>query len=197
MKIKANKKTVKGKAYITTAGCNDSILRVLQEVGKKEINVATNLTFEKRSELVRRIASFVFIGDGNNIGDYAPEYTELSKRLNVIGFYTDFDLPKEINDVWLVLTCTSLYEEVVKRIADDLNLIYAEADALIESKKRYLENKTDLLKMFEGAADRLGSLGSQFTKDDVGNVLKLLETLPNYSSENIIKAIADIGKKSK
>lgn len=197
IKNRKNKRTAKNGVYTINVKESDDVVRAIKELENREINVTPILSFEKRAELVRLIASFVFMNEGKSIDDYTPEYLELSRRINIVSYYTDFELPKNINDAWIVLSCTSLYDEVVARIRDDIELIFDEADILIKTRKRYLENKTDINKLFENISNKIGSLGTQFTKEDIGNVLKLVETLPNYSQENIIKAIVDMDKDSK
>lgn len=190
-------KQSKNRVYLSNRSEFEEVTCVLKKLEKREIKVTPILSFEKRAELVRMIAAFVFVNEGNNIEDYAPEYREFSERYNTIKYYTDFKLPEDINDAWLILNSTPLYDKVIQIIRDDIYEIYAAADDLIQSRKRYLENKTDINRLFENISNKIGSLGAQFSKEDFGAVLKLIEALPNYSSENVIQAIANINNESK
>lgn len=163
--------------------------RILGE-GKHRVHVVKTLPFVKRVEAIRMISNLVFTNEGNHIEDYAPEYAELSKRIGIISCYTDFTLPKGLNDTWFILFYTNLYDNAVKIIGEDAKRICDEADKLIESKRKHLENKTELNVLLEKLSDKISSFGGQFSKDDISSIMKVIETLPNYTSENIIGAIA-------
>lgn len=194
-KTQISKKTNVVKAFISSQIDEPKELKYdLGDAGKLVVRVMPVLPFVKRAEMVRMIASLVFINEGKSINDYMPEYIELSKRLNVVSYFTDFKMPKDINDVWLVLNYTSLYDDVVKMVGVDIDRIFQEADALIESRRRYLENKTDLNTLFEKVTGKLDEFSTQFDENDIQSMMKVIEKIPNFSTENVVKAIANIEK---
>lgn len=194
-KTQISKKTNVVKAFISSQIDEPKELKYdLGDAGKLVVKVMPVLPFVKRAEMVRMIASLVFINEGKSINDYMPEYIELSKRLNVVSYFTDFKMPKDINDVWLVLNYTSLYDDVVKMVGVDIDRIFQEADALIESRRRYLENKTDLNTLFEKITGKLDEFSTQFDENDIQSMMKVIEKIPNFSTENVVKAIANIEK---
>lgn len=196
-KTQISKKTNVVKAFISSQIDEPKELKYdLGDAGELVVKVMPVLPFIKRAEMVRMIASLVFINDGKSINDYMPEYIELSKRLNVVSYFTDFKIPKDINDVWLVLNYTSLYDDVVKIVGADIDRIFQEADALIESRRRYLENKTDLNTLFEKITGKLDEFSTQFDENDIQSMMKVIEKIPNFSTENVVKAIANIEKDS-
>lgn len=196
-KTQISKKTNVVKAFISSQIDEPKELKYdLGDAGELVVKVIPVLPFIKRAEMVRMIASLVFINDGKSINDYMPEYIELSKRLNVVSYFTDFKMPKDINDVWLVLNYTSLYDDVVKIVGADIDRIFQEADALIESRRRYLENKTDLNTLFEKITGKLDEFSTQFDENDIQSMMKVIEKIPNFSTENVVKAIANIEKDS-
>lgn len=194
-KTQISKKTNIVKAFISSQIDEPKELKYdLGDAGKLVVKVMPVLPFVKRAEMVRMIASLVFINEGKSINDYMPEYIELSKRLNVLSYFTDFKMPKDINDVWLVLNYTSLYDDVVKMVGVDIDRIFQEADALIESRRHYLENKTDLNTLFEKITGKLDDFSTQFDENDIQSMMKMIEKIPNFSTENVVKAIANIEK---
>lgn len=196
-KTQISKKTNVVKAFISSQIDEPKELKYdLCNAGELVVKVIPVLPFIKRAEMVRMIANLVFINDGKSINDYMPEYIELSKRLNVVSYFTDFKMPKDINDVWLVLNYTSLYDDVVKIVGADIDRIFQEADALIESRRRYLENKTDLNTLFEKITGKLDEFSTQFDENDIQSMMKVIEKIPNFSTENVVKAIANIEKDS-
>lgn len=196
-KTQVSKKTNNVRGFIESQMVETQELKYkIGETDELIVNVMPILPFTKRAEMVRTIASLVFINDGKTIDDYMPEYIELSKRLNVISYFTDFKMPKDINDVWLVLNYTTLFDDVVKIVGTDVYNIFAEADELIKARKHYLENKTDLNMLFAKLMNKLDEFGTQFNENDIQTIMKMLEKMPNLSSENIVKAIANIEKET-
>lgn len=196
-KTQISKKTNVVKAFISSQIDEPKELKYdLGDAGELVVKVIPVLPFVKRAEMVRMIADLVFINEGKSINDYMPEYVELSKRLNIVSYFTDFKMPKDINDVWLVLNYTSLYDDVAKIVGADIDKIFQEADALIESRRRYLENKTDLNTLFEKITGKLDEFSTQFDENDIQSMMKVIEKIPNFSTENIVKTVANIEKDS-
>lgn len=196
-KTQISKKMNVFKAFISSQIVETRELKYdLGDAGELVVKVMPVLPFIKRAEMVRMIADLVFINEGKSINDYMPEYVELSKRLNIVSYFTDFKMPKDINDVWLVLNYTSLYDDVAKIVGADIDKIFQEADALIESRRRYLENKTDFNTLFEKITGKLDEFSTQFDENDIQSMMKVIEKIPNFSTENVVKAIANIEKDS-
>lgn len=196
-KTQISKKMNVVKAFISSQIVETRELKYdLGDAGELVVKVMPVLPFIKRAEMVRMIANLVFINEGKSINDYMPEYVELSKRLNVVSYFTDFKMPKDINDVWLVLNYTSLYDDVAKIVGADIDKIFQEADALIESRRRYLENKTDFNTLFEKITGKLDEFSTQFDENDIQTMMKVIEKIPNFSTENVVKTIANIEKDS-
>lgn len=196
-KTQISKKMNVFKAFISSQIVETRELKYdLGDAGELVVKVMPVLPFIKRAEMVRMIANLVFINEGKSINDYMPEYIELSKRLNVVSYFTDFKMPKDINDVWLVLNYTSLYDDVAKIVGADIDRIFQEADALIESRRRYLENKTDFNTLFEKITGKLDEFSTQFDENDIQTMMKVIEKIPNFSTESVVKTIANIEKDS-
>ena len=128
--------------------------------GDKKLNVTVNpmLPFTQRANLVRDIADMVFMGERNTIDQYSPEYIKLAQRYNVIKYYTDFQLPEDVDTMWLVLNYTPLYQDVKQCVGSDLDDILKEADELIKTKRDYIVNKTDFTAFMEKISQSLDSL---------------------------------------
>lgn len=156
------------------------------------VKVHPVLPFSKRTELIRRIVDWAFMNEGKTLNDYNPEFVEFSKRSNIISYFTDFEVPKRVNEAWLVLNYTSLYDDVIKIVGSDIERILAEADEIIKVRVNYLERKTDLNDFFERIAKKIETYGEDFSGENLQKIVKLAENLPNLSSENIIKSIIDL-----
>lgn len=159
--------------------------------GDKKLNVTVNpmLPFTQRANLVRDIADMVFMGERNTIDQYSPEYIKLAQRYNVIKYYTDFQLPEDVDTMWLVLNYTPLYQDVKQCVGSDLDDILKEADELIKTKRDYIVNKTDFTAFMEKISQSLDSLGTQFSSQDISKIVDVLKNMPNMSTEGVVDAI--------
>lgn len=193
-KVQKENNTAKVRAFISGQVAKPTTISYpIGEGDNIEIVVNPVLPFAKRAEMVRAIAGIVFINKGEHINDYMPEYTKLAKKITIISYYTDFKLPKDVNDAWLVLNNTTLFDDVAKIIGKDVEEIFEEADELIEARKNYLINKTDLNSFLAKISEKIDSFGSQFTEQDLRSVMKMMEKLPqNLSPESVVKAVAAV-----
>lgn len=193
-KVQKENNTAKVRAFISGQVAKPTTISYpIGEGDNIEIVVNPVLPFAKRAEMVRAIAGIVFINKGEHINDYMPEYTKLAKKITIISYYTDFKLPKDVNDAWLVLNNTTLFDDVAKIIGKDVEEIFEEADELIEARKNYLINKTDLNSFLAKISEKIDSFGSQFTEQDLRSVMKMMEKLlQNLSPESVVKAVAAV-----
>lgn len=197
-KAKKENNTSKIKAFILGQAAKPEVLTYpLGEKGNLVVNVTPVLPFTQRAQMVRTIADIVFVNDEEHISDYSPEYLKFAQKFSVISYYTDLKLPTDVNDAWLVLDNTTLYDDVVKIVGDDVQCVFAEANELISAKKNYLINKTDINKLFGKISEKLESFSSQFTEQDLKSIMQMLEKLPKDTSpENLVKAVAAVEKEN-
>lgn len=136
-------------------------LKYITNIGELKIKVYPVIPYQKRVEMIRYIVDGVFSGDKNTIDCYMPEFLGLVKRLATILYFTDFKLPKKIEDMWLTLRYTTIYEDVAKIIDGELQEIFDAAEDYINAYKEYLTNKTDIYNLIS----KIGNYAKDFTKD--------------------------------
>ena len=161
------------------------------------VTVSPVISFETRNAMVREIADTVFIEttseDGTKqpltIDSYSPEYLKLTKRYAAIKYFTDLQLPVNLDELWLVVNHTPIYDDVAKVVGDDLLDIFQEAVAIIESRKRYLEGKTDIKKLFERIFTIVDGLGHEFSDVDITKVMDVIGKMSTTSQEDILKEV--------
>ncbi len=187
---KVNVKSAQLNAFLEGQLKQEKILEYGEGETLLQVRVNPLLPFSERAKMVRQIADMVFVGDDQTVASYAPEYTKLAKTLAVIQFYTDFKLPKELNSAWLFINYTSLYDDTVDYVGtEEINAIFAEADMAINSRLRYLENKTDLNLLFSKILKGVEALGTQFENVNVNDLVETLKKLPQNSTEDLVGAI--------
>lgn len=184
---KVNTYSTKFKTYLNNTVPTKKTLTYGEGENAFEVVVNPVLRFEDIVKMVNEIVDLVFVS-GETYAAYTPAYEDFAKRYVAISYYTDFKLPKKLDDAWLILKYTSLYDDVIEIVGKDIVGIYAAADNAIASKCRYLENKTDLNAFMDKATSE-SSQGYQFTGEDVKQLLGTLKGLNGISIDNIVDVI--------
>lgn len=136
-------------------------LKYSTSIGELKIKVYPVIPYRKRVEMIRYIVDGVFMGDKNTIDCYMPEFLALVKRHATVLYFTDFKLPKKIEDMWLVLKYTTIYDDVATIVGEELKEIFDAAEASINAYKEYLTKKTDLYALIS----KIGQYAKDFKKD--------------------------------
>lgn len=187
---KANIRSAQLNAFLDAQLKQEKILEYGEGETLLRVKVNPLLSFGERAKMVRQIVDMAFVGDEQTVTSYAPEYIRLAKMFMVIQFYTDFKIPKDINSAWLFINYTSLYNDVVDYVgAEEINAIFTDADLAINSRLRYLENKTDLNLLFSKILKGVEGLGAQFENVNVNELIETFKKLPQNSTEDLVGAI--------
>ena len=163
----------------------DKILRYGEGDRAVEVKVKTTLPFTRRLEMIGDIVGMVFAGKGDTIECYVPAFTEFARRYAVIAYYTDAELPSDLDKVWELLNDTPLYRDVAGIVRHDLKTIFKEAEEAIRARRDYLISKTDIMSLFHKLFDTLKPLEGIDAKD----VMDTLKKLPQMSLEDTVEAI--------
>ncbi|MGN0819840.1 MAG: hypothetical protein ACI4M6_05535 [Christensenellaceae bacterium] len=122
-------------------------LRYKTEIGELTFKVYPVISYKDRIAMVRDIVDGVFMGEKNTIDCYMPEFLSLVQRNAVVSYFTDLKLPEKLEEAWLFLKHTTIYDDVVKIVGDEIQEIFTAADETIEVYKKYLTNKSDINKL--------------------------------------------------
>lgn len=143
-----------------------------------------------RAAMVSEIANGVFIGDDNTIDTYHPELLEFMQKYTTLKFFTDLKLPKSTDELWIFLNYTPVCNDVAAIIGDELKEIFIASDRIIDARRQYLANKSDVNSLFKKIGDALKGLESKISKEDIDKILEGLKGLPgNESLQGTIKSL--------
>lgn len=157
---------------------------------KFTVGVYPVLRLMDRASMVSEIANGVFTGDANTIDTYHPELLEFMRKYTTLKFFTDLKLPKAVEDLWLFLNYTSVYGDVVAIAGEELGEIFDAADQLINTRRQYLANKTDVNSLFKKIGNALKGLEAKISKEDIDKITEGLKGLPgNVPLQNTIKSL--------
>ncbi len=159
------------------------------------VKVYPVLPFTKRMEMVREIVDGVFMDEKDSVKTYVPEYRTLLERYTVIKFFTDLTLPTKLDDMWLVLKYTTIYDDVVKLVGEaDIEDIFDAANNAIDTYRQYLVAKTDVNSLMNKIGGVLSDFEGRVPQEDIDAITsKIKDLVPNGSLQDIISGL--FGKK--
>lgn len=148
---------------------------------KFTVKVYPVLPFTKRVEMTREIVDGVFMGSKDTVNTYTPEYLSLIQKYTVIKYFTDLDLPDNLDDMWLILNYTSIYEDVVNLVGnDEIEDIFSASNMAIDTYRQYLTTKTDTNSFLNKIGNLLGDFESKISQEDIK---ELTSKVKNMSSD--------------
>ena len=178
------------KNFIEQSAPKVTELNYSTEHGDLTVKVYPVLPFSKRAAMIREIVNGVFMGDKSTIDDYVPEFLEFIKRYTTIEYFTDLGLPKKLDDAWLVLNYTSVYEDVAKILGKDLLSIFDEASKSIDAYKEYLTKKSDANTFIKKITDSMKDFDGKLPDFDISKLSEIMQKLPKDSPlNNIISSL--------
>ena len=154
-----------------------------------KVNARSAIPFGARLDMIAMIVGMVFTGKANTIECYVPAFETFAKRYAAVSFFTDLQLPDDLNEVWFLLSQTSVYQDVAEFAKEDLEDIFAAADAAISARREYLTHKTDFNVFLDTLAKSAESLGEQLSSENVKGIMSALQKIPKMSTEEAVDAI--------
>lgn len=153
--------------------------------GDKEIviKVYPVLPFMKRTEMVREIVDGVFMDEKDSVNTYVPEFLTLLQKYAAIKYFTDLQLPTKLDDMWLVLNYTSIYEDVVKIVGEvEIKDIFDAANKAIDTYRQYLVSKTDIHSLMDKIGGVLKDFEGRIPQEDITEIASKIKEMPKGAS---------------
>ena len=130
---KSQKKAIRALVEAQSRGQKELIYNSGTE-NELKITVVSAIPHTKRTAMIMEIVSLNFANEIVDVDSYMPTALELSRRYAVLKYYTDLKFPSDIDELWLILNHTSIYDDVVEFVGVDIAKIFDEADKMISAK---------------------------------------------------------------
>ena len=154
------------------------------------VKVVPTITLANRTLMINNIISGVFTNNDDSIDGFTPEYLWFLKKFYAITSFTDFAMPTDIDDIWLVISGTSLYKDVYERVGEELQLIFDEVDMKIEARKQYLANKTDINSFLTRITKTIETMGADMKDLDMEKFTSFIQNLQQgMKPEDLVQAV--------
>ena len=190
-----NNNTAQIKAFVEASAPKVTELKYGE--GEKElvVKVYPVLPFMKRTEMVREIIDGVFMDGKDSVNTYVPEFLTLLQKYAVTKYFTDLQLPTKLDDMWLVLNYTSIYEDVIKIVGRfEVKDIFDAANKAIDTYRQYLVSKTDMNSLMDKIGGVLKDFEGRLPQEDITAITSKIKDMPKGGSlQDIITGL--LGKK--
>ncbi len=179
------------KAFVETSAPKVKELKYGDENNEFVVKVYPMLKFSRRMEMVREIVDGVFMEGRNSVKAYIPEYLTLLQKYVVVKNFTDIQLPDKLDDLWLLLNYTAIYDDVVNAVgSEDINDIFDAANKAIDTYRQYLATKTDISSFMDKIGGVLSDFEGKVSKDDIAEITSKIKNVPAGSTlQSIIGSI--------
>ena len=154
-----------------------------------EISVKKTVSLDDMMSVVLGVVGSCFDEDGN----YIPEVVDIIEKHNVIKWYTDIDVPNDINESFDLIYRTDLYQIVIGKI-DQTQLatihkaIREKIEYLVNVRADAVSNKCiELIGELSKVSDGLSTLFGDLKPEDMTNMIGAI-TGGKFDEEKLIKA---------
>ena len=127
-----------------------------------------------------------------NDGKYRPYLLKYITELNIVGSFTDVELPESINDCYAFLRETELPKILRTKIPDTYAFIEDSAEELVNFKKESAIKRTKIDDLLDALLHLISTLNEEFEGMDMNEVLSRMEKIgikPNMNENEIATAI--------
>lgn len=125
-------------------------------------------------------------------GSYRPYLLKYITELNIVGSFTDVELPESINDCYAFLRETELPKILRTKIPDTYAFIEDSVEELVNFKKESAIKRTKIDDLLDALLHLIGTLNEEFEGMDMNDVLSRMEKIgikPNMNENEIATAI--------
>ena len=181
------------KSLIDESEIEDKVLQ-MGSTGDVIVTVKRVMNYEKRLRFIKSIVGLVIQTDENGEEQYVPDIYEFAKRYYTIAYMTDFVLPESIDDCWLILYYTHLYDDVVAACGKICPDIYSAVEEEIRFKRDILKRNGGLLGSIRKLINTIGENAKDLTPEKIQEIVGMFKelNLPAGATEtDLVNAVLD------
>lgn len=187
----------KEKLYETLA--NDSNAREQTVTFGKDnsisIVVKPTINYSMRLRMIKDIVSLVIQKNSDGTETYCPDMCEFAKRYFVINYFTNVELPQNIDEAWLLLRYTNLFDAVYDICQPFCDDVLRAAEEEIRFKRNVLEKNSGILSELNKMIQSIRAQLQEVTPEKMQEILEKLKELnlpqEGVTTDAVVNAIVD------
>ncbi len=156
-------------------------------IDEKEIKITfyPSVGFDKQIEMIYNVEDMCFDVERKSIDNYHPYLVDFAIKYYAISYYTDFVLPQNLNDAWLILYRTDIYNNVWIVAGDELENVIYTAKENINNKVEYLKNKNEFSNLIEKIGNVVEKVSEKIENSDISELKKLIPETEGFKTTEI------------
>lgn len=163
------------------------------------VKVNKQISLNERIQMVKEIYNMVFDESDNKkyvgIESYHPELMDFAKRCAVITYFTDIELPDNLEDISDLVLNTPIFDDVMKYVGQTAVFIFDEANEMVNARKQSILANRNFNALVEKINYVIDSLAEKFKDVDVKELQGVISQFKGLNASQIMNAI--INKESK
>lgn len=155
---------------------NKDTLVIGEGENQVEVIVKKKLTLFERADMVNSIVSMVWSQDENGTEMYAPYLRKFAYDFNILNYFTNIQLPDDMDKVWEFVDNADIAGMVVDFVGGVyIENIIREANEAIEYRKAEILKRSKLDNIFDSLSGIMKAVGDKTQNLDTNGMLELVE----------------------
>ena len=155
------------------------------------VEVKPDISPREKAQMVEYIYDMVFFESESGYESYHPEYIDFAEKVATLRFFTDLELPDDVDGLWSILN-TPLYDAILDKIFNKVVEVCKMAEIKIKTKRDYLVRKTDISNLIDKIGNSFGDISEALNGFDIVSLLKKFDGVDKLTEKNIVSAILDL-----
>ena len=194
-KAKAKNKStrISAKQVVNAIGVqNLSIREITIGEGDEALNVSVVpfLSFAQQVSFINDVIDMCFTDNDDGTENYAPEFEQFALEYNVVAYFTNIELPKDVEDMWHFLHTTSVASVVWDVLSPAVqNEIRNAVRQGIDHRKERIAKTTKFDKIIESLGGVMTAIKAKTENMDFNELMEKLSTAVPEFKDDIHKLI--------
>lgn len=160
-----------------------------------EIKVNPNITLAQRSAMIDYICEIVFAEeDRYNIQNYNGRLMTFAKRCATLRFFTDLEMPEDLEVLFDLVMNTTIYEDIVPHIEPTLSSVMCDADETIKTYRNTGIYNYNFMLLAEKVGGYINEFLDKFKDINLEEIKGLLEKTKDLDTDAIVEGILNFKK---
>ena len=192
-KKKKNTVSITDIEKVTTTNEDVKVVEFINGENSVQIMVKQSITLTEYSNMIKDIATMVFIDNGNGNIEYAPYLKRFAVYFEILNYFTNINIPANTNKIWAFINREDIMSKIINAIPKGyMHSMLSDTAAMIDFKKSQKRGKFD--EILIGVGDIISKIKEKTSNMNQEDMLELMNNLSPELKEGLASALsAQIG----
>lgn len=158
-----------------------------------QILVKQSISLTEYSNMIKDIATMVFVDTGNGDNEYTPYLKRFAIYFEILNYFTNINIPANTNKIWELINREDIMDKIIDAVPKKyIHSILADSAALIDFKKSQIRGKFD--EILIGISEIISKIKEKTSNMSQEDLLELMNHISPELKQNLESALsAQIG----